>query len=314
VADANVAIIGAGRMGRVHIRAVRAVRGARVSAVVEPNAEARARLGGEVPGLFGNLDELLSGSRPDGAVVAVPSSRHLDVVSRLLSEGIPTFCEKPCGIARHEAAAIAKIADTTGTPLTVGYWRRFVPALRELRVRLLAGELGQIQLLLASQWDEHPPELAFRQASGGITVDMGVHEFDQIRWLTSQEFGEWTGVAATVGAALPFAHDPESVQLVSRLSGGGVAVVSLGRRFPPGDTCRLEIHGTEAFKECRFMWPPNSEQVFFQGITAQAEAFIALINGAAPIGATIGDAVEALATAEQAAAALSLTFTDLIRT
>jgi myo-inositol 2-dehydrogenase/D-chiro-inositol 1-dehydrogenase len=66
----------------------------------------------------------------------------------------------------------------------VAYWRRFVPAMVALRERVLAGELGQILHLVCAQWDGAPPPVQFRCSSGGAFVDMGVHEFDVVRWLT----------------------------------------------------------------------------------------------------------------------------------
>ncbi len=80
--------------------------------------------------------------------------------------------------------------------LQVGYWRRFVPELRQLRDRVAAGELGQICQVSCMQWDAELPSEQFRAHSGGIAVDMGVHEFDEVRWLLGQEFRWVTATAA----------------------------------------------------------------------------------------------------------------------
>src|SRR4029077_11352986 len=137
-----------------------------------------------------------------------------------------------------EAREASLIAAQAGVPLQIGFWRRFVPMLKGLRERVAAGTLGGIYLVACFQWDGAPPSAYFRAHSGGVFVDMGVHEFDQTRWLTGQEFGEIHAVAAEVaGEAYP--GDPESAQAVAALSGGSTAVISLGRRFPLGDVCKV---------------------------------------------------------------------------
>lgn len=292
----RIALVGAGRMGAVHLAVLRTLPGIEVCAVVDPVAPGATHR---------DVVELLADAPPDGAVVAAPSTLHVEIVGELLSAGIPTLCEKPCGTSAAEAGAALEQAAATATPLQIGYWRRFVRPLQRLRERIAAGELGEIVLVRCEQWDERPPAATFRRASGGILVDMGVHEFDQIRWLSGQELELRAAIAARTGVDPPVEGDPESVEAVFELSGGGVAVVSLGRRFPPGDMCRVELFGTEAVEDCRFLWPPDSEQAFVEGIAAQARAFVELVRGGAQAGAGPRDAVAALAAAEQAQAALA---------
>ncbi len=162
-------------------------------------------------------------------------------------------------------------------------------------------------LVRSEQWDERPPPASFRTESGGILIDMGVHELDQIRWLTGQELASPAVVAATAGVDPPVEGDPESVEAVFELSGGGLAVVSLGRRFPPGDMCRVGVNGTKDVEECRFLWPPDSDRAFADAIAAQDSAFVELVRGGPQQGAGPADAVAALVAAEEAKSALEST-------
>lgn len=287
----QIAVIGAGRMGSVHLSVLETLPDVRVVAVVDPVAP-----GATHP----DVDELLAAGKPDGAIVAAPSTLHLELVSSLLDAGVPTLCEKPCGTTAAEARAAVGRAHDADTPLQIGYWRRFVPELESLRRRIDAGRLGDVLLVRSDQWDERPPPPAFRVSSGGILVDMGVHEFDQIRWLTGEELDCRAVVSAAAGVDPPVEGDPESVEAVFALSGGGVGVVSLGRRFPPGDMCRVAVHGTKDVAECRFLWPPDSERAFAEGIAAQDAAFVELVRDGEHHGAGPADAVAALVAAEQA--------------
>ena len=194
----RIAVVGAGRMGRVHLSVLEALPDVEVVAVVDPITPGATHV---------DVDALLADDLPDGAVVAAPSTRHLEIALQLLDAGVPTLCEKPCGTTAAEATTVFERSAKTGTPLQIGYWRRFVPALRSLRDRIEAGELGDVLLMRSEQWDERPPPASFRAESGGILIDMGVHELDQIRWLTGQELARPTVAAATVGVDPPVEGD-----------------------------------------------------------------------------------------------------------
>jgi myo-inositol 2-dehydrogenase / D-chiro-inositol 1-dehydrogenase len=172
-----------------------------------------------------------------------------------------------------------------------------------LRARIQSGELGDVYLVACYQWDGAPPGAQFRAHSGGIFIDMGVHEFDQARWLTGQEFGTISALASGV-AAEPVPGDPESAQALAEMSGGTSTLVSLGRRFPLGDVCKVEVYGTKDYEDCRFLWPPTADQTFFQALKEQAESFARHTRGGPLEGASGHDVAQAVAASERAAASM----------
>jgi myo-inositol 2-dehydrogenase / D-chiro-inositol 1-dehydrogenase len=300
----RLAVIGAGRIGSQHALAVQASALLELAAVVDPNAAARDAVAGDGVLRLASIDALLRNTQVEGAIVAVPSARHVEVVSHLLHAGIPVLCEKPCGLQRDDVLALAALSCETGTHLQVGYWRRFVPALHALRERIASGALGEISMLVAVQWDGEPPPTAFRDpaSSGGILVDMGVHEFDMLRWLTGQEIVAITGFASEVAWAEPVVGDPETVNLVARLSGGATASISLVRRYPPGDLCRVEVLGGDGSESVLFLDPAAAEPPMLPALQSQAEALAARDPG--DMAASVEDSLAALDAAEMAAAAL----------
>jgi myo-inositol 2-dehydrogenase/D-chiro-inositol 1-dehydrogenase len=317
VADrVRLAIVGLGRMGRVHLRAlarppaVPAAGPARpeVTAVVEPIAGVREELAGLGLRVHATVAELCDRGGVDAAIVAAPSNLHRAVTEPLLEAGLPVLCEKPCCLEPADTRALAALARRRGVHLQVGYWRRFVPELVGLRDDIGAGHLGDLSMITCQQWDEHPPTAAFHAANGGIAVDMGVHEFDQLRWLTGQEIvgivGMRGGTSAAPDQAVLGQADPDSAELLTRLSGGTVALVSLGRRFPGGDMCRVEVIGTRSYRDHRFLWPASSNESFLLALRAQAAAFAAVVAGGRAQGATPDDAVAALIAARRADQAL----------
>ncbi|HYM66250.1 MAG TPA: Gfo/Idh/MocA family oxidoreductase, partial [Patescibacteria group bacterium] len=300
----RLGLAGAGRMGRNHMKGIAGSRAVRITAIAEPVEASRATLADSQAELYPDLDSMLDAGGLDGVLVCVPSDLHLATVRRLVSAGLPILCEKPCGVTAEEAREATRLAAATKLPLQIGFWRRFVPSLRRLRERIAGGELGEIYLVACYQWDGAPPGAQFRAHSGGIFVDMGVHEFDQARWLTGQEFESISALASGIaGEAWP--GDPESAQAVAALSGGTSAMISLGLRYPLGDVCKVEVFGTKDAEECRFLWPPTADETFFDAIREQAESFARHVRGAAMEGAGGADVAQALSAAERAAASMA---------
>jgi myo-inositol 2-dehydrogenase/D-chiro-inositol 1-dehydrogenase len=300
----RLGLIGAGRMGRMHLRALAESTRVSVTAIVEPAAAIRASFAGTGVQVYETVTELLEARGVDGALIAAPSDRHAEIVSLVASSGLPILCEKPCGLSSRENRVAAQAVVRHGVPFQVAYWRRYVPALCRLRDRIRAGELGDIHLYVSSQWDGQPPQAAFRAHSGGIFLDMGVHEFDQVRWLSGEEFGEIAAVSSPSGAAPGAESDVDSAQALATMSSGASAFVSLGRYYPGGDMARIEVFGTRDAVRCEFLDPKDGERIQLSALLAQAEAFASFAAGGPATGATAADAAAALLAAERAWSAI----------
>jgi len=307
VGELRLLVIGAGRMGRVHLAAIERSASVRAVAVVEPFDPAREALAGSGLALHASLDDALAAGGFDAALIAAPSPLHPGLVAALMDAGVPTLCEKPLGLHSSDTAQAAERAASAGVPLQIGYWRRYVPELQALRAEIEAGALGDIALIQAWQWDGEPPAAAFRLTSGGPLLDMGVHEFDMVRWLTGQDIELQSVVDSAVTSVEPVEGDPESVLATGRLSGGGVAVISLGRRFDHGDCCWVEVIGTQGSRRCEFMMGDAGDAVFQAALVAQLDAFAAMVRGAPSTAATAADAVAALRAVEVGTAMFSRT-------
>jgi myo-inositol 2-dehydrogenase/D-chiro-inositol 1-dehydrogenase len=284
-------------MGITHAEALQDEPSVRVNAIVDPSETARANALRVTPGAsaFAGLDDALAGGGVESVLIAAPSPLHLPLVEACTAHGLPILCEKPCGTTAAEARAAAAAADAAGCVLQIGYWRRFSPGLRALRERIRAGDLGELTLVSCYQWDAEPPTADFRATSGGVAVDMGVHELDQLRWLTGQELGPFAG-----SAQAPAGAGPEGLQLLGSLSGGTAAFVSLGQRFPHGDCVWVEVFGTAGYALERVLWDDGGDEAFRVALRAQARAFAERVRtGAAGDAATANDALIALEAAER---------------
>ena len=163
-----------------------------------------------------------------------------------------------------------------------------------LRERVLAGELGQVLHVVCAQWDGAPPPAQFRRSSGGAFVDMGVHEFDVIRWLTGQSVA--SVVAVQTPALDPSARpDADNAQALLGLSGGATAAVSLGRHYPGGDLVTIEVFGSAGHERSTVLDPDDGDEPMLDALARQAESFAELVRGGRRRGAGTADAVAALA-------------------
>jgi myo-inositol 2-dehydrogenase/D-chiro-inositol 1-dehydrogenase len=301
----RLALAGAGRMGRNHLRALTGNPRVGVTHVVEPVAAVRDRLAAEGLRVYPSVEDL-PGGEVDGVLVAAPTGFHGAVVAAATKAGLPVLCEKPAGLNPAAVREAGDAAAAAGVAFQVAYWRRFVPALRQLRERLAAGEFGEVLFAAATQWDGAPPAAQFRAGSGGIFVDMGVHEFDELRWLTGQEITTVAAVAAGVvtdAEVRERGDDVDSAQALLGFSGGATGLVSLGRHFPGGDMAAVEVFGTRGHERILFLDPADGDAAMDDALARQAEAFADLVaagDSAEGRGAGVQDAVAALEAATRA--------------
>jgi myo-inositol 2-dehydrogenase/D-chiro-inositol 1-dehydrogenase len=298
-------------MGRTHLRGLAGSERVAVTAIAEVSEATRRTVPDVGATVYPGVAEMLGSEALDGVLIVVPTDRHLQVITEVAARGLPILCEKPCGLTVAQTEAAVAATQAAGVPFQVAYWRRYVPSLRALREAIAAGELGTVHLVACYQWDDRPPTAEFRAHSGGILIDMGVHEFDEMRWLTGQELGGMKAIASglvpggVIGArGGERSADVDSAQVLVELSGGGSGLVSLGRFHPAGDMARAEVFGTKGTARCDFLDPAEGERAQLAALRLQAESFADFATGGACTGATGADAIAALDAATRAGAAI----------
>jgi myo-inositol 2-dehydrogenase/D-chiro-inositol 1-dehydrogenase len=276
-------------MGQTHLAAVKDSDTVAVTAIVEPRPEVAAALTDDGYVVHASIDDLLAGGGVDGFLVATPSGFHVDVIRQLAPAGLPILSEKPCGLTVEDASAVKAIVEKAGVRLQIGYWRRFVPAMIELKKDIETGRFGRLLFVHASQWDYRPPAAEFRNGSGGILTDMGVHEIDVIHWLTGEVPSAIMG--NVMMSTTPGVIDEDSAVFSLVLPSGTLGIATLGRFYPEADFVGIEVMGEEDHVRIDVLAGAAGEVTQMAALRAQAEAFAA---GGVPHGATIDDAVTAL--------------------
>ena len=190
MARLNCGVIGLGRLGFKHAQTLAGRIGdARLAAVSDPVEAARKRFADQFPQVevFGDYHDLLARKDVDAVVIASSTNTHGIIIMDSLKAGKAVFCEKPVTLDMKEAAEIRKTLAATGVYLTVGFMRRFDDAYIMGKKRILSGELGDPVYLTAVSRDPAAPPLEFAKLSGGLVLDMCVHDIDLARWFIGSE-------------------------------------------------------------------------------------------------------------------------------
>lgn len=181
----------------------------------------------------------------DAVVIATSTATHPELTLLAAHAGIPTLVEKPLALDQLQLNALADEIDTTGTDVAVAFHRRYDPAHQQLRDHVRNGDVGTVRLMRAAGHDHLPLSLDYIPASGGIWLDMLVHDFDSIPWVAGERV---TRVFAT-GSVLDEPRyteydDVDTCAAVLTLESGAIATVTGARRNGAGQDVRLEVCGS----------------------------------------------------------------------
>ncbi|HSR67252.1 MAG TPA: Gfo/Idh/MocA family oxidoreductase [Acidobacteriota bacterium] len=184
----NVGLLGCGRLGQVYARDLAGViPETRLTAVADSHLGSARRCAEtfEVAGCYGDPLQLLDDPKVDAVAIVTPTSTHAELVEACASRGKAVFCEKPLSIALDQALAMQETVEKSGIFFQMGFMRRFDPGYAAAKHKIEAGEIGRPVLFKSSSRDPYRPsvEYADPRHSGGMIVDMGIHDFDLALWL-----------------------------------------------------------------------------------------------------------------------------------
>ena len=246
----RLAIIGVGRMGAFHARALAAAAdGIAIVAVADASQASLDAVAGVVAdaAVYSSVDEVFADRNVEACLIATPTPSHPAVVRSALAAGLHVLCEKPLSLDPEDSVRLGTLARDADRVLQVGFWRRFSPPWVEAREAIVADRIGRPLFVRLSQWDADPPPASFCDpaVSGGLAVDCGVHEFDLAEWLTGLEIERVQAWALPpVDGGLADVGDHDNLLAVLQLTGGAVATVDLSRNARYGDDVRTEVLGS----------------------------------------------------------------------
>lgn len=243
----RIVVFGAGRMGQTRAHALASAEKVTEIIVANRTPDAAERLAASVGGSSCSIEQALE-SDADAAIVTVATASHLELLEPLLDRGVAILCEKPLTVDIPGTESLIARARRTGTPLHVGFHRRFDDGFIAARASLAAGELGRIYHARMSSHDHVPADASYIETSGGIFRDLHVHDFDLAAWMFDSPI---RSVLATgsVRFAEQYARfgDVDTAVILAELANGVPVVITGTRQSPRGQDVRVELYGT---KDC----------------------------------------------------------------
>lgn len=238
----KLALIGAGRIGRIHAANAAAHPGLALKTIVDPVAAAAESLAAETGASVGTLESALADPEITGVIVASSTDTHLDYSGRAIAAGKAVFCEKPIDLNLERARGAASAF--SGKPLFLGFNRRFDPNFRALKTRLAAGEVGALETLHIVSHDPAPPPVSYVKVSGGLFKDMAIHDFDMARWMLDEPVAQvYASASCLVDPAIGEAGDVDTAKILLKTASGRICMISNSRRSGYGYDQRIEAFG-----------------------------------------------------------------------
>jgi myo-inositol 2-dehydrogenase/D-chiro-inositol 1-dehydrogenase len=241
----KLALLGAGRIGKVHARAIAEDKRAKLVAVVDAMAEAAQAIADSAGCEVSTIDAVIANPEIDGVIICTPTNTHADLIERLARAGKAIFCEKPIDLDVERARACLKVVRQTGAKVMLGFNRRFDPHFRAVRQAIDDGKIGTVEMVTITSRDPGPPPAEYIKVSGGIFRDMTIHDFDMARFLLGEEIVQVFATGAVlVDKAIGALGDYDSASLILTTKSGRQAVISNSRRASYGYDQRIEVHGS----------------------------------------------------------------------
>jgi myo-inositol 2-dehydrogenase/D-chiro-inositol 1-dehydrogenase len=314
----DVAVFGAGRIGKIHAANVANHPHARLRYVVDVHAPSAQELAQKHDAKTATVEEALADASIGAVVIGSSTDTHADLMQRAAAAGKAIFCEKPVDLELDRARACAAAIKKAGVTCMIGFQRRFDPTFNALKDRLDAGEIGTAEVLTITSRDPAPPPISYIQHSGGVFKDMLIHDFDIFRWILG---GEAVSVYAT-GATpdhpdVAAAGDLTTTAVTLRTRSGALCQINTSRRAAYGYDQRFEVLGSKGLLQAGNVRPTEvvawgdkaistdkPEAFFLERYRAAyaleiAHFFDALTNKT-PVRTTIEDGIKALELAELA--------------
>ena len=251
----RIALLGAGRIGRLHARLLKATPG--VDGVVVGDVDAdRALDVAQTVGIESapTIDAALDGA--GAVVIAAATTAHPELIRESIGRGLPTFCEKPLAATLDDTIALAADIDRSGIPFQLGFQRRFDPAYREVHRLIRNGSLGTLYAIRLAGHDPAPAHEAYIAQSGGLFRDFSIHDFDILRWMTGCEVEEVYADGGVRGFPVFEKYgDVDTAVVTLRLTDGPFTVMTVARHDPLGYDIRAEIFGSRRQRRRRARSP-----------------------------------------------------------
>jgi myo-inositol 2-dehydrogenase / D-chiro-inositol 1-dehydrogenase len=261
-------IIGAGRIGKIHAEniatRIMSVQAAAIADVdINAAQETAARL--HIPTVMADYHDILCDPTIDAVAICSSTDTHAKIMIEAANAGKHIFCEKPIAHDLAKIDAALEAVRKAGVKLQIGFNRRFDPNFRRVREMIAEGKIGTPQIVRITSRDPAPPPISYISVSGGMFLDMTIHDFDMARFLSGSEVVEvYTAAGVMVDPAIGDAGDVDTAVITLRFANGAIGTIDNSRKAVYGYDQRVEVFGSAGMMQALNNTPDS-------GIHADAE-------------------------------------------
>lgn len=246
----NIGLIGAGRIGKIHSEIItKHVKEAVIKTLSDPfmsdEIEAWAK-GLGIKNVTKNHDDIFNDPEIEAVLICSPTNTHTDLIIAAAKAGKQIFCEKPISFDIEKIMEALKVVKECGVKLQIGFNRRFDHNIFELKKNVEAGTVGDVHIVKITSRDAAPPPVSYVKVSGGIFLDMTIHDFDQARYLANSDVTEvYAQGAVLIDPEIGEAGDVDSAIVLLKFENGALGVIDNSRKSGYGWDQRAEVHGSK---------------------------------------------------------------------
>ena len=240
-------IIGAGRIGKLHAdNLLSRVDGARLKAITDPFLDEDWAASRNIPLTGKDHRILLDDPEIDAILIGSPSAEHAPQMIECAEAGKHIFCEKPIALDPEIIRNALAEVDKSGVKLQVGFNRRFDPNFSAVQHQVASGALGDPHIIRITSRDPAPPPAEYVAGSGGMFLDMTIHDFDMARFLSSSEVTEVHAYGAVlVDPEIGKAGDIDTAVISLKFANGALGIIENSRKAVYGYDQRVEVFGAK---------------------------------------------------------------------
>ena len=244
----NLGIVGAGRIGNVHAASVTYhIPGAKVVRVSDIRPEAAKALAEKygIPAWSDDYMDVVNDPAIDAVLVCSPTPTHADIAIAAMQAGKHVFCEKPVDLTIEKIRRTAEVAKETGKKLQIGFNRRFDHNHGKVQKLAQSGALGKVEIIKITSRDPEPPSPEYAASSGGLYIDMMIHDFDMAMYLAGCDVTEVYAMGTSlVDKRIGEAGDVDTAIVTLTFENGALGVIDNSRRAAYGYDQRVEVFGS----------------------------------------------------------------------
>lgn len=276
----NIGIIGAGRIGKVHMESITYnVPTARVLGITDVFKDALPGLAEKygIPKIYNDYKEMLADEEIDAVLVCSSTDTHADISIEAAQAGKHVFCEKPVDLTPEKVKAVIAAVEKAGVKLQVGFNRRFDHNFAHVRSLINDGKVGNLELIKITSRDPQPPSAEYAAVSGGMFLDMTIHDFDMARFLAGSDVTEvYVNATCLVDPAIGEAGDVDTAIINLKFENGALGVIDNSRRAAYGYDQRIEVFGSLGAAMAANDTPTNVTVMNADGVTTDKPLYFFL--------------------------------------